>query len=172
MTNILIKKEIFSANYKYSDQKGNILIKKEKFSPVEKKEEISLSSWCSLRLLKVEPVRGEENNVDHDQENLKGEKFRIFKKITIKKKIWKQCWSWPRKPKNGKFYEILKFNPNKIKYVYYYNNQGHLHRKPNFTELVNESKDVLAEEEERTSLNISFSKSNIPHAYLIFVTNV
>ena len=78
MTNILIKKEIFSANYKYSDQKGNILIKKEKFSPVEKKEEISLSSGCSLRLLKVKPVRGEENNVDHDQENLKMGNFMRF----------------------------------------------------------------------------------------------
>ena len=35
-------------------------------------------------------------------------------------------------------------------------NQGHLHRKPDFAELVNESKDVLAAEgEDFTSLDIS-----------------
>ena len=136
MTNILIKKEIFSANYKYSDQKGKILTGGEKGG--NKFEQ----------LMQFEVAQGE-----------------------ARPRRREQCWSWSRKPKNGEFYEILKFNPNKIKYVYYYN-QGHLHRKPNFTELVNESKDVLAEEEERTSLNISFSKSNIPHAYLIFVTNV
>ena len=37
---------------------------------MEKEEEISLCSGSGFRPLEVEPVGGEENNVDHDQEHL------------------------------------------------------------------------------------------------------
>ena len=54
------------------NQKGSpVEEKEEKVSPVEEKEEISLSCWRSFWLLQQKAVRWEENNVDHDQENLK-----------------------------------------------------------------------------------------------------